>query len=163
MPGTYLFDLHNHPRGRTHFHCAGEAQSIRQLLRVTQLEKGRAWIGTHHLALGRRKQTSTHTPEVGRYPTPHTAVSGIAHQYIFILLCWHHLAKTCTASMPSANLQLRTQPSDLTVVWLFPPPTTPFLGWFLLTAVCRRRCYRCYPGSQMRRSSERLNSLPTVT
>lgn len=83
----------------------------------------------------RRKQTSTHTAEDGRYPTPHTAVSGIAHQYIFILLCWHHLAKMCTASMPSANLQLRTQPSDLTVVWLFPPPSTPFLGWFLLTAL----------------------------
>ena len=82
-------------------------ESIRQLLRVTQLEKGRAWIGTHRLALDRGKQTSTHTAEVGRYPPPHTVVSGIAHQYIFILVCWHHVATMCTASVPSANLQLK--------------------------------------------------------
>lgn len=129
---TYLFDLHNHPEARTHFYCAGEAPSIRQLLRVTQLEKGRAWIGTHRLALGRGKQTSTHTAEAGRFPTPHCC--GIAHQDIFILLCWHHLAQDvhCQRALCKPQLGTAIRPDCGLAASLLLPP---FLGWFLLTAV----------------------------
>ena len=130
---TYLIHTTT-PEGGLTSVCRRGTERGRHLLKVSQLERGRAWIGTHSLGLGSEKQTSTHTAEVGRYPTPHTAVSGIAHQYIFILLCWHYLAKVSAASLRSATLWLRTQSSDLTLVWLSPPPA-PFLGWFLLTAM----------------------------
>ena len=126
----------------------------RHFPKVIQLERGRAWVGTYSLGPGSEKQTSTHTAEVGRQPTQHTAVSGIVLEYIFILLCWHHLAKMSAASLHSATLWLRTRQSDLPLVWPFPPPAR-FFGLLLL---CEGRV--C---SWMKGGSERLNSLPKVT
>lgn len=63
---------------------------------ITQLERGRAWIGTQNLKTSRRGEKQTFPPHswVGRYPTLRAAVSGRDQKYRCILLYWHRVGET---------------------------------------------------------------------